>query len=295
MLREIADLGFRHVELSHGIRITLVPGILKAVEEGVLSVTSTHNFCPLPTGVTQAAPNLFEPSSGEPREHDQWLRHTKRSIDFAAQVGAKVLVTHLGSGRFFWNNPGVKLRSYLRRNRSVDVWQDAGYRRRLAKAVQRLRTGAAKEWGQVRRSLDDLREYALTKQVKIGCENREKFEELPLDEDFGALFDSLAQPHACGYWHDTGHAELKRRMGVGDNRQLLERNAERLLGFHLHDVDDAGHDHRAIGDGTVDFEEVSAFWRPHHLLTLELSPHLRTQQILKSKTALEALITKRFQ
>ncbi|HRG57022.1 MAG TPA: hypothetical protein PLG56_13335, partial [Lacunisphaera sp.] len=32
MLKEMAALGFDHVELSHGIRITLVPGILKAVD-----------------------------------------------------------------------------------------------------------------------------------------------------------------------------------------------------------------------------------------------------------------------
>ena len=51
--------------------------------------SSTHNFCPLPTGVVQAAPNLFEPSARESREHDQWLRHTKRSLDFAAQVKAR--------------------------------------------------------------------------------------------------------------------------------------------------------------------------------------------------------------
>ncbi len=63
MAREMADLGFSHIELSHGIRITLVPGILRAVEEGVVKVGSAHNFCPLPMGVFKAAPNLFEPSS----------------------------------------------------------------------------------------------------------------------------------------------------------------------------------------------------------------------------------------
>ena len=52
MLAEMAGLGFKHVELSHGIRIPLVPGILRAVEEGVVKISSTHNFCPLPTGVS---------------------------------------------------------------------------------------------------------------------------------------------------------------------------------------------------------------------------------------------------
>ena len=91
MLTDMAALGFEYVELSHGIRITLVPGIMRAVEEGVVKVSSTHNFCPLPTGVVQAAPNLFEPSVKQHREHDQWLRHTKRTIDFAAQVKARVV------------------------------------------------------------------------------------------------------------------------------------------------------------------------------------------------------------
>ena len=38
MLSEMAGLGFDRVELSHGIRITLVPGILRAVEEGLVKV-----------------------------------------------------------------------------------------------------------------------------------------------------------------------------------------------------------------------------------------------------------------
>src|SRR5688572_13665064 len=104
MLQEMAQLGFEHVELSHGIRITLVPGILRAVDEGVVKVRSTHNFCPLPTGIMRAAPNLFEPSSMDDGECNQWLRQTRRSIDFAAQLKASVLVCHLGSVRFWWFN-----------------------------------------------------------------------------------------------------------------------------------------------------------------------------------------------
>ena len=95
MAQEMAGLGFEYIELSHGIRITLVPGLLRAVEEGFVKIGSTHNFCPLPTGVIHAAPNLFEPSALDQREHDQWLRHTRRSIDFAAQIKARVLVCHL--------------------------------------------------------------------------------------------------------------------------------------------------------------------------------------------------------
>ena len=55
----MADLGFEQVELGYGVRIVLVPGILKAVEEGMIKVGSTHNVCPLPIGVVQAAANFF--------------------------------------------------------------------------------------------------------------------------------------------------------------------------------------------------------------------------------------------
>ena len=32
MLQEIRDLGFEYAELSHGIRLSLVPGIMDAVD-----------------------------------------------------------------------------------------------------------------------------------------------------------------------------------------------------------------------------------------------------------------------
>ena len=66
MLREIRDLGFEYAELSHGIRLSLMPGILDAVDAGEIKISSLHNFCPLPMGVTHAAPNLYEFSAEKP-------------------------------------------------------------------------------------------------------------------------------------------------------------------------------------------------------------------------------------
>jgi len=59
MLREIRDLGFSHAELSHGIRLSLVPGILDAVDAGEIKISTLHNFCPLPIGINYPAPNIF--------------------------------------------------------------------------------------------------------------------------------------------------------------------------------------------------------------------------------------------
>ena len=293
MLKEIRSFGFDYAELSHGIRIVLVPGILQAVEEGWIKITSTHNFCPLPTGINHAAPNLFEPSNFSAREHDQWLRHTKRSIDFTAQVGADLMVTHLGSVQFFWGNPGKKAERYLAANPDIDPKTDETYRKILGKASDKLRARMGPYWEQVKSSLEEIRTYALEKKVRIACENREKFQELPIDDDYASFLEALPAPSHCGYWHDTGHAQLKQKMGLIDHAEHLAKNASRLLGFHLHDVkgDD---DHQPIGHGEIDFDMVSSFWTPEQRLTLELSPRVSPENVLASREKVLMLMAKRF-
>lgn len=293
MLQEIRELGFEYAELSHGTRIVLVPGILKAVEEGVIKISSTHNFCPLPTGINHSAPNLFEPSARTEREHDQWLRHTLKSVDFTAQIGASVMVTHLGSVHFFWRNPVRKVKAYLAAHPDIDTATDEGYRKVLTKACAKLRARMGPFWEQVQSSLSEIQERCLEKGVKIACENREKFSELPLDDDFPEFLAGIPGESHCGYWHDTGHAELKQDMGLINHREHLEKNADRLLGFHLHDVAE-GDDHQPVGYGQIDFDMISSFWRPHHRLTLELSPRTTPMHVAKSKQRVEALLAKRF-
>jgi len=282
-------MGFEFIELSHGIRITLVPGILKAVEEGVVRISSTHNFCPLPTGIVQAAPNLFEPSALDPREHEQWLRHTRRSIDFAAQVKAPRLVCHLGSVSFFWFNPARKLRNFSQSHPQTVIPHDQEYQDVLAGCLAKLRKRMVPYWARVQQSVNEVLGYAKEKGVLLGFENREKFEELPLDEDFANFLGGLPAGASAGYWHDCGHAEIKQGMGVIDHRMHLEKLAPKLIGFHLHDVSAQHQDHQPIGTGTVDFKMISEYWRPDIALVLELSPRISADDVRLSKSRLDAL------
>src|ERR1700747_2196684 len=97
MLREIRDLGFEYAELSHGTRISLVPGILEAVDAGEIKISSLHNFCPLPVGVNNSAPNLYQFSSEYPRERELAVLYTLKTMELATRVRAQVVVLHLGS------------------------------------------------------------------------------------------------------------------------------------------------------------------------------------------------------
>lgn len=294
MLQEMAGLGFDWVELSHGIKIILVPGILKAVEEGVVKIASCHNFCPLPMGVTHAAPNLYLPSSPDARERDMWLRQSKRTIDFAHQVKAPKVIMHLGSTEFFWFNPARKIEAYLEAHPGADLSVDSVYKKILAKALAKLVARMPRYWQQTKAGLAELLPYAEGQGIRLGFENREAFEELPLDADHPALIAAMARPAACGYWHDVGHAQIKQNMGLLHHREHLEKNAPNAIGFHLHDVSAEGRDHRPIGSGKIDFEMVSSFWRPEHTLVIELSPRLTPEEVLSSKQRVAQLVATRF-
>jgi sugar phosphate isomerase/epimerase len=292
MLKEMADLGFDRVELSHGIRITLVPGILKAVESGLVKVGSTHNFCPLPMGAVQAAPNFFQPSSADSRERDQWQRQTRRSIDFASQVGASLLICHLGSVKYLWLEPSRHMAAYREAHPDAVKSGDRAYLALVDKALLKLRRRMPPYWQRTQDCVRSVLDYAAEKKVGLALENRERFEELPLDADFPGLLAGMPAPSPVGYWHDVGHAHLKEGMGVIDHRRQLEDNAARLFGFHLHDVDGEGRDHQVIGSGKIDFGMVSQFWRPEHLFVIELSPRVPVEGVLSSKSNVEALLAK---
>jgi sugar phosphate isomerase/epimerase len=288
MVREIVELGFGRIELSHGTRLTLVAGILKAVEQGLVEVSSVHNFCPLPPGVLGAAPNLYEPSDPQLSEVRQWYRNTCKTIEFADQVGAKIMVAHLGSVRFPLLNPVARARRRVEQGKlpGNDI---AAMNRLWQHVLSKVQKRASTYWERVKRNIEPVAEFATRHGIIVGCENREGMEELPLDASMGELFSGQDRSGPLRYWHDTGHAQLKQQMGVADHEAMLEANSRWLAGFHLHDVLD-GRDHCVPGTGTIDFSMVKRFIRHEHALVLELSPRLSAEEVLESKAYLEKLL-----
>ena len=97
MIAEILELGFKHVELGYDLRLDLVPGVKKMVEEKAVTVLSLHNYCPVPIGAHRGHPELFTLASNDPRDRQSAIQHTEKTIRFAAEVGAKFVVTHAGN------------------------------------------------------------------------------------------------------------------------------------------------------------------------------------------------------
>ena len=81
MLREIKALGFDLIELGHGIRISLVPGIQKMFDAGEVRFSSLHNFCPLPVEALSGSPDCYQMSAPDQSERDRAVKHTLQTID----------------------------------------------------------------------------------------------------------------------------------------------------------------------------------------------------------------------
>jgi sugar phosphate isomerase/epimerase len=272
MLREIRELGFAYAELSHGTRISLLPGILEAVDAGEIKISSLHNFCPLPIGVSFAAPNLYQFSAERPREREMAQRYTMKTLECALRVKAPAVVLHLGSIEM--KNYTGKLLALVARGQK----ETAKYRKLCADldAKRAARKGPFVE--RVTEVLKRLLPEAESRGIKLGVENRQALEELPLDSDYQFLFRDLPNPNLV-YWHDTGHAQIKENLGFLQHAMHLESLRDRLFGLHIHDVQPPGRDHCAPGSGTVDFAALRPLIRPDHVKVFEFSPSLTVEEV----------------
>ncbi|MCS7089128.1 MAG: TIM barrel protein [Verrucomicrobiota bacterium] len=272
MLREIRELGFEYAELSHGIRLSLVEGILQAVDAGEIRISSLHNFCPLPMGVTHAAPNLFQFSAQFARERDLAVKNTLKTFDFAVRVGAPLVVLHMGS---------VEMKDYTGRLKELlaaGQRQSPRYEACLAEAIERRE---ARKEPFVEYAHDTLRRLipeAERRGLRLGIENREALEEIPFETDLRFFFREFSSP-TVAYWHDTGHAQIKEELGLIHHVLHLESFADRLAGFHIHDVKPPCRDHCAPGTGQVDFVALRPWVRPEHVKVFELSPSLSADEV----------------
>jgi sugar phosphate isomerase/epimerase len=265
MLREIRALGFEYAELSHGIRLGLLPGIIEVVAAGEIQISSLHNFCPLPVGIHYPAPNLFKFSALDRRERDHAWKHTLKTLDTAVRLKARAVVLHLGA---------VEMKDYT--DRLLEMVESGRrdtpkYERLLEEAVERRESRKEPHVEAVHAFLRALAEEAGQRGLLLGIENREAVEEIPFESDFHLFFREFTQP-CLGYWHDTGHGQIKENLGLIHHAMHLGGLAERLIGFHIHDVAFPGRDHLVPGTGTIDFAALAPYVKPEHIKVLELSP-----------------------
>jgi len=272
MLREVRELGFEYAELSHGPRISLMPGILEAVDAGEMKISTLHNFCPLPMGVNHSAPNLYQFSAEKPRERELAVRYTLKTFEFAERVKAPLVVLHLGSVEM--KDYTDKLKHLLERGEKGS----AKYEKLCAELSEKREAKKEKFVEHTYETLNKILPDAESRGLKLGIENREALEEIPFETDFPFLFREFTSPSVV-YWHDTGHAQIKENLGFIHHALHLETFRDRLVGFHIHDVQPPARDHCAPGTGTVDFAALKPSVKPGHIKVFEFSPSLTPDEV----------------
>lgn len=264
--RYAAESGYDAIEISHSTPAAKIEQILEC---GMLPITSWHQPAPYEKRANGRGNPSANLAATDPAERREALDYAATSIEWAARAGAKRFVVHLGAVSDVYEQfeEELEMRRMFDAGRAGEPrfaqLRDAAVARRAAEAEPYLVCA--------RQSLLELVRLAEPHGIAIGLENRYHFHEIPGPDEYGPLLEGLSLEQA-GYWHDVGHAEVLDRLGFVDKRVWLERWSSHCIGAHLHDVSGIG-DHRAPGDGDVDWSYVVAGVQHLPAYTLEINQH----------------------
>ena len=276
MLREIkGELGFSQIELGHGTRISLMPGIQKMFEAGEVTFSSLHNFCPLPVEVMHASPDCYKFSAGTARERERAVKQTFQTIDFAERLAAPFVVLHCGEV------PMNPITDELIKMAKAGQLFSREYVQHKINAVKKREKRAEWHLARVKDCLHRIVDYALTKNVRLGIEGRRGYEEMPNEKELPAILDELNSSNT-GYWHDFGHIQIKENLGFLNHEEWLRLIGPRAFGCHLQDVIWPGQDHQPPFAGHVDLDNLVPLLPPDCLFVWEMSPRKTVEEILRS-------------
>ena len=275
MLREIVNLGFKRIELGHGIRISLMPGIQKFFDEGQIEFSSLHNFCPLPVEVLGASPDCYQFSSSSPSERERAIKQTFQTIDFAQRFNAPFVVLHLGEIRM--RSITDALIALAKKGQLLS----RKYVREKIQAVEKRETAAPPYLARVKECLKRVVDYAVSKGVKLGIEGRRGYEEIPSERELPVLLSELNSPQV-GYWHDFGHIQIKANLEFLDHAEWLREIGPRAFGCHVQDCIWPAQDHQPPFSGDVDLVNLVPLLPRDCAWVWEMSPRKKPDEIQRS-------------
>lgn len=281
MVDELNQAGFSTVELGYDTMPDLVPGIRNAISEKRIRCRSVHNFCPVPDSFSKGHPELFSLSSLDPGDRQSAVYNSLKSIRFAAQIGAEVVVTHAGNVAM---RPFTgKLAKLYHRGKH----ETPRYDRLRAKAMYARHTPANIHMNALYVSIEELLPELETLKIKLAFENLPSLEALPAATEHDAIFDKFPSSYIC-YWHDFGHAQVMQNLRLEPHFAKLHRFSSRTAGLHIHDTDGTEDAHRMPPiPGGIHWDIARKLINPDWCMVLEPAPGTDAADVKRSVQYLE--------
>lgn len=285
MIDEIVDMGFRNIELSHGMMITKLPGIQRAFKDGKFNCVGVHNFFPSPVEVMIDAPDAYEYTSHRSYDRKRAMDLTLKTLDVASQFDAGYMVLHMGSVPM---NPAKWTKKLTQMvEDKIDVNAPKKYDKLKEKFIKKRTKIAKLYYARAIEALEQIAEKAAEVNVMLAIESRSRFEDMPNEEEMIRLQEHFKDNPHVGYWHDFGHVQLKNNIHLLNHEDWLATMSPYLVGCHVHDVYWPKQDHRVPLTGELDFQTLLKHVNPTLPLTWELSPTREKEQILEAKKVWE--------
>lgn len=231
MVQEIADLGFRRVELNYNVTEDMLATIEPMIERGEIGISSVHNtfpHVPDPDYGTDSVLLGFEDEEKRKRAIDLLVG----SAEYAHRYGAEAVVVHPGEVPF---EPDIsKELSRLYHDEGKD---SLAYRSKWEELMERREALAAGYVQKIIASLDEVCNKAISKGIKVrfGIETRSRPQQIPTLAEAKTIIQAL-RGAPVGIWYDTGHAIMMDRLGLYDSVGEMDGLMDDIVGVHIHET-----------------------------------------------------------
>ena len=288
MCDEIREMGFESIEASHGLSLSLMPGLMQAVDEKRIRVMGVHNFCPAPIDIQGDAPDAYRFTSHRVEDRDRAMRLSMETLLVAARLEARYVVLHMGEVELFQGHECTRKLQRMVRHGYVGTQE---YARLKGEYVRRRMKIAPLYLARAREALYKLAEKAKELNLVLGVEGRSHFEQVPGELEMPQLLAEFADNPHVRYWHDFGHIQRKHNLLLLNHDRYLSGLKPYIFGAHVNDVQWPQRDHRApFQGGDVDFDTLlPKYFTQAMPLTWELSSSVTREAILAAKTRWDAL------
>lgn len=283
IVAEAKELGFDLLELNYSLKITTLREILAEKNDGSITISSLHNYCPAVQSLKFGKPQL-EPYSLcalESQERQSAIKHSLKTIEFAELFQAPAVVLHGG-----WIEM-ENLENVLREMYRDNMQGTPKYQKLKGEYLKKREKKSGHHLEGLCRTLEVLNQEATRRKIKLGIENRYSYTDVPNFDEIGTILKKF-DGSSIFYWHDVGHAQVQEELGFTKHLDLLETYKNKMIGVHLHDVEGID-DHRVPLLGKFDFEKIKPYLCPDTIKVMELVVKAPRQEVARGLNYIRSL------